>query len=271
MLIELTVPFQFDDHMDLAARFQINLNDGSASENVSKMQPLQRLCAQKAYPEVLLLGAAIRQVREKYRTVGDEIVGRQRGLVEHGQADHLAVLHLLDEELVPARIQRLHLGRRFGCATEANMCYVWVCVCACVICASIPMKFSSMSISTYGSISFSPSLPNDMLCRLVKSVGRRPVASHTLMRTVPVNIMLAGLAGCASLRLRRLPPETQRRGVAWTVSSDRRRSNPKPKMPGDDGRLACALRVRRVERRAELCVVRSCEFVRDYKVGTVFT
>lgn len=79
------MPSQLDDDVNTAARLQV-------------------------HPKVLLLGAAIRQIDKVDGAVGDEFVGRQRGIVKDGEADALGALQFVYEALVPQRIERLWFG-----------------------------------------------------------------------------------------------------------------------------------------------------------------
>lgn len=54
-----------------------------------------------------------------------------------------------------------------------------------------PKWFSSTSTEMYGSMSWSSGLPNVILWRFWKSVGRSPEASHTFKRIWPENILAA--------------------------------------------------------------------------------
>lgn len=54
-----------------------------------------------------------------------------------------------------------------------------------------PKWFSSTSTEMYGSMSWSSGLPNVMLWRFWKSVGRSPEASHTFKRMEPENMVTA--------------------------------------------------------------------------------
>lgn len=82
---ELTVPSELDDNVNFAIRLQV-------------------------HPKILLIRTDCGQIGKVYGAIGDELIGRQRGIVKNGQTQTFGILQFVYEALVPARIERLWFG-----------------------------------------------------------------------------------------------------------------------------------------------------------------